>query len=138
MLERGANLFILMDGNYGSILGSQARILLSNLPIPKSIYFCIRPHVEKTDFPEPWYYKSGVFDGQFRSVLGKGASGTVLSGQWYGKKAAFKFVEIEVKEETAFSLSSKVLKDLDDELLEMTSMEATQGSKIVSFYGHFR
>ena len=43
-----------------------------------------------------------------------------------------------VKEETAISLSSKVLKDLDDELLEMTSMEATQGSKIVSFYGHFR
>ena len=118
---------------------SEIRREFINMPVAKSVYFCIRPLVDNTDFPEPWYYKVGVFDGQFKCVVGKGASGTVISGVWCGKKAAFKFVEIKAKKPTTRSNSSSfALKALDDELTDMIMIEATRGSKIVSFYGHYR
>ena len=84
----------------------------------------------------PWFYRTGVFDGKLGSVIGQGASGTVISGEWYGKKAAFKFVDIGTQQET--TMTSDALKSLDKKLSEMTSIQATKGSKIVEFYGHYR
>ena len=113
---------------------------LSNLPTQKSVYFTTRPFdcefEEKTNFLNPWFYTTGVFDGEFSSVIGQGASGSVLRGQWYGKKAAFKFVEIR-NQEFQSNVPDAVL-TLNKKLSEMTSIQATKGSKIVSFYGHYR
>ena len=88
------------------------------------------------DFCDPWFYRNGVFDGKFESAIGQGASGRVISGEWYGKKAAFKFVEIVKQKEQKYV--DEGLKSLDEKLSEMTSIQATKGSKIVQFYGHYR
>ena len=70
----------------------------------KSIFFKIRPFAYGAEFPDPWYYKTGIFDGKFASVIGHGASGIVLSGEWFGKQAAFKFVEIRGEDPVKLSL----------------------------------
>ena len=88
---------------------------------------------DKTDFLDPWFYRTGVFDGEFNSVIGRGASGTVISGDWYGKKAAFKFVEIGNQKS-----KKDAVKSLNEKLSEMVSVQATNCSKVVSFYGHYR
>ena len=112
---------------------------LSNLPTKKSIYFSTRPLVgefqHKADFLNPWFYQTGVF-GTFGSVIGQGASGKVLKGDWFGKRAAFKFVGIgpQTMPETVID----GLTILYEKLSEMTSIRATRGSRIVPFYGHYR
>ena len=116
---------------------------MSNLPKQKSVFFTIRPlsdeFKEQNNFSDPWFYKTGVFDGKFNSVIGQGASGIILSGEWYGKKAAFKFVDIGQKTRSPGKETiDGSLKSLDKKLLEMTSIQQTKGSKIVSFYGHYR
>ena len=60
-------------------------------------------------------------NSKFDSFVGQGSSGVVLSGKWFGKKAAFKFIEIGMKN-----------------WLELTSIQAAKGSKILEFYGHYR
>ena len=90
----------------------------------------------KTGFPDPWFYKTGIFDGKFNAVVGRGASGTVFSGKWCGRKAAFKFVEIGAQEVS--ELVRDGIRTLDQKLSEMTSIEVTKGSNILSFYGHYR
>ena len=144
MLNKGANPFIV---NHTGIdeFGKHdlAKSNLSNLPSKKSIYFTIRPLVAEfkqkgqLDFSDPWFYRTGVF-GTFDSVIGRGASGIVLSADWFGKKAAFKFVEIGPQKRPDSGLVKDGLKDLDQKISEMTSIQATEGSKIVSFYGHYR
>ena len=138
MIDRGANPFVVnYDGNQNFRIRNLDR--LSNLPTQRSIYFTTRP-IEcdngSNDFLDPWFYRSGVFDGKFRSVVGQGSSGIVISGEWFGKKAAFKFVEIGTQklEKTI----PECLKSLDETLSEMNSLQATKGSKIVQFYGHYR
>ena len=139
MIDNGANPFIVQHNDITQFetlnLGH-----LSNLPTQKSIYFITRPlkgnDGSKVDFLDPWFYRTGVFDGKFDSVIGQGASGTVISGDWYGKKAAYKFVEIG-KQKFEDNVPD-ALKSLDEKLSEMTSIQATKGSKIVSFYGHYR
>ena len=139
MIDKGANPFIL-----DSIGVTQFKFYnlanLSNLPTQKSVFFTVRSlgnnDESKVDFLDPWFYRTGVFDGKFGSVIGQGASGTVISGEWYGKKAAFKFVEIgsHGKQNNV----NDALKSLDEKLSEMTSIQATKGSKIVHFYAHYR
>ena len=110
---------------------------LSNLPTQKSVYFITRPLVESNpDFDDPWFYKTGVFNGKFDSLIGQGASASVISGEWAGKKAAFKFVEVGIQKYQEDA--GDVLKTLNDKLSEMTSIQATKGSKIISFFGHYR
>ena len=110
---------------------------LSNLPSKKSVYFTTRPLVESNpDFDDPWFYKTGVFNGKFDSLIGQGASGTVISGEWAGKKAAFKFVEVGAQKFQ--EKADDALKTFNEKLSEMTSIQATKGSKIISFYGHYR
>ena len=140
MIDKGANPFIIQIA--GKTNEDETRHL-SNLPTQKSIYFTTRPlegnDESKDDFLNPWFYKTGVFDGKFNSVIGQGASGIILSGEWYGKKAAFKFVDIGQKTRSPGKETiDGSLKSLDKKLLEMTSIQQTKGSKIVSFYGHYR
>ena len=136
MIDKGANPFI-VDYNGGT--WSNLAPYLSNLP-QKSIYFTIRPQVgndgNRADFLDPWFYRNGVFDGKFGAVIGQGASGKVISGEWLGRKAAFKFVEVGSQkwQDNVFD----ALESLEEKLSEMTSIEATKGSKIVSFFGHYR
>ena len=97
------------------------------MPHQKSVY---------SHFLDPWFYKTGVFDGKFVSLIGQGSSGTVISGEWAGKKAAFKFVEVGSQQWG--QRSSDLLETLGEKPSEMTSTQATKGSKIVSFYAHYR
>ena len=139
MIDKGANPFI-VPYNGGTHFENQNLANLSNLPNKKSIFFTTQPiegnDERKVDFLDPWFYRTGVFDGKFGSVIGQGASGTVISGEWYGKKAAFKFVEIGVQK--WHKNVEDTLKSLDDKLSEMTSIQATKGTVIVQFYAHYR
>ena len=139
MIARGANPFVVTYG--GNTQFDMANLdYLSNLPSQKSVYFTTRPlldeHKEQNEFQRPWFYKTGVFNGKFDCAIGKGAAGTVIRGAWFGKKAAFKFVEIRNQKLPDFVEDG--LKTLDEKLSEMTSIQSTVGSKIVSFYGHYR
>ena len=139
MIDNGVNPYVVSYTGLSNFdrhhLGS-----LSNLPTQKSVYFTTRRIVSDSesisDFLDPWFYRTGVFDGKFDWLIGQGASGTVISGKWAGKKAAFKFVPIG--EQKYQEKSEDALKTLDDKLSEMTSIQATKGSKIVKFFGHYR
>ena len=140
MIDQGANPFVVSYDDYDEFsLFDLAKSKLINLPEKKSVYFTTRPLADefnnKTDFLHPWFYETGVF-GKFDSVIGQGASGIVLSGDWFGRKAAFKFVEIGAQKFE--EVIEEGLKVLDDKLTEMTSIQATAGSKIVRFFGHYR
>ena len=139
MIDKGANPFI-VDGNGDTQFESRGLSNLKNLPTTKSIYFLTRPlvgsDVTNADFCDPWFYRNGVFDGKFDSAIGKGASGRVISGEWYGKKAAFKFVDIG--NQKFQSKTKDALKSLNENLSEMIKVQETKGSKIVQFFGHYR
>ena len=139
MIERGANPHILDSGG-NTAISLWGLDNLPNLPDQRSVYFTIRPIFgdarQRNDFQAPWFYQTGVFNGYCQSLIGKGASGTVLRGEWYGKNAAFKFVE--VKDQKWQVTTEKALKTLDETLSEMITIQATKGSKIVSLYGHYR
>ena len=115
---------------------------ISNLPTSKSIFFpiesfnCFCDEKCDSDLSTPWFYKNGIFDGQFDYVIGKGASGIVLHGYCHGVEAAFKYVDIGRQKQLTFS--SDGLAELNRKLGEMRSIQATRGSKILEFYGHFR
>ena len=139
MIDKGANPFVV---DYGGNTQFEISFLghLSNLPRKKSVFFTTRSiegeFKQKISFQEPWFYQNGVFDGKFESLIGQGATGTVISGEWFGKKAAFKFVEIGNQKYQTFTDDSLIT--LDDKLSEMISIQSTTGSKIVNFYGHYR
>ena len=141
MIDCGANPYVV--GYTGQ--SNAEHMDLSNLKLPpsKSIFFSIEPFscsCEDKDglgLPIPWFYKNGVFDGQFDSVIGKGASGVVLHGYFQGEEAAYKFVEIP--KDTYYSGEIEdALSELSRRLNEMRSLRSTNGSNIVDFYGHFR
>ena len=125
MIDKGANPFIVA---YNGTTWTGETRHLSNLPTPKSIYFLTRPLVDNditnADFCDPWFYRNGVFDGKFDSAIGQGATG-IVSGEWYEKRAAFKFVEIG--NQTFQKNMKDGLKALDEKLSEMTSIQATKG-----------
>ena len=137
MIDSGANPFVV--DYYGNTWADKTRNL-SNLPSQKSIFFATRPFPDvfedQNAFPDPWFYESGVFDGRFVRVVGQGATGTVISGEWFGEKAAFKFVEIGAQNFVEVTTDS--LETLNEKLSEIIFIESTVGSKIVSFYGHYR
>ena len=139
MIDKGANPFVVAYDGTNRFDNSKLDHL-SNLPTKKSVFLTTRPisneFVQKYNFPDPWFYRTEVFDGKFDSFIGQGASGTVLKGEWYGKKAAFKFVEIGTQHFQKYTPDA--IKSLDEKLSEMISISASVGSKVVSFYGHYR
>ena len=139
MIDRGVNSFV-VNNDGGTRFQIDNLSFSLNMPNKKSIYFTTRPlpdeFKKQNVFPDPWFYQTGVFNGKFVTKIGQGAAGTVMSGEWFGKKAAFKFVDIGTQK-----LPESIkdgLKSLDEKLSEMTSIQSTIGSKIVSFYGHYR
>ena len=140
MIDKGANPFVVAFDDSDQFTNcSLAKANLSNLQTKKSVFFTIRPFIggnkDKGVFVDPWFYLTGVF-GSFDSVIGQGASGTVLSGVWFGRKAAFKFVEIGRQKFQEDVRDSLIV--LNEKLSEMTSIQSTEGSKILSFFGHYR
>ena len=139
MIDKGANPFI-VDGIGKTQFKIDNLSNLSNLPTQKSIFFTTRPlpdeFKEQSVFPDPWFYETGVFDGKFVRVIGNGAAGTVVEGEWFGQRAAFKFVDIGNQRKSDTMRDG--LKSLDKKLSELTAIQATKGSKIVSLYGHYR
>ena len=139
MIDKEANPFVVDFNGF-----TQFQLLslghLSNLPSKKSVFFTTRSFEggfeQKISFQEPWFYRNGVLDGKFGLLIGQGATGSVISGEWFGKKAAFKFVEVGKQKFQAETKDS--LETLDDKLSEMISIQSTTGSKIVNFYGHYR
>ena len=139
MIDRGANPFVF---NYKGHTQFDIHDLghLSNLPRQKSIYFTTRPlrddFKQQNEFQDPWFYKTGIFDEKFSSVIGRGAAGTFVCGEWFGKPAAFKFNNIGSLKYPIFI--KDCLKTLDEKLSKMISIQSVVSSKFVSFYGHYR
>ena len=141
MINRGVNPYV-VDHNGLSQFELWNLSNMSNLPSSRSIFFSIEPFkcfcdVKcQSDLSNPWFYRNGIFDGKFDYVIGKGASGVVLHGYCHGVEAAFKFVDIG--EQQFLEYVTDNLAELNRKLGEMRSIQATRGSKILDFHGHFR
>ena len=139
MIDRGVNPFVVSHNGDIAYFDFDKLDCLLNLPSQKSVYFTTRPlsdeFEKRNSFPDPWFYETGVFDGKFNSVIGQGAAGTVVSGGWFRKKAAFKFVKIDARTHQDFFRDS--LRTLNGKLSEMISIQS-KCSKIVKCYGHYR
>ena len=141
MINSGVNPYVV---NYTGCSESEYLNLSSmlNLPTSKSIFFSIEPFEcfcdQKcdSDLSNPWFYNNGLFDGQFDFQVGKGAYGIVLHGYCHGIEAAFKFIDIGKQQPLQYV--SYCLDELKRKLGEMRSIQATKGSKILEFYGHYR
>ena len=110
---------------------------LKNLPSQTSVFFSIQPFPGDESLSNPWFYQTGVYPGYFDSIIGHGSSAIVLRGECQGRPAAFKFVEIGVKQKFVES-TSDVLAILNKKLGEVAAMKSISGSAIIDFYGHFR
>ena len=133
MIDDMANPFIIdTDGktNYDRFNLSN----LTNLPSIKSTFFQIKKF-PTYNMGDPWCYTTGVYDGKYGVVIGKGGEGTVIQGEWNGQPAAYKFVEMKGLESGAYEI---VLNDMDQRLKEMTEMMSTPGDSILPFRAHFR
>ena len=108
---------------------------LNNLPSIKSIFFPIK-NFTTGNLGEPWCYTTGVYDGKFGRVIGKGGEGTVVEGEWNGQPAAYKFVEM--KGQKTHENYDDAMADINERLKEMTEMMATPGDAILPFKAHFR
>ena len=87
--------------------------------------------MEQNNFLGPWRYKTGVFDGKFDSVIHQEAAGTVISGYWLGKRAAYKFALIGTQKYQAQARDR--LKTLNEKL----TIGSMTGSKIAPLF-HYR
>ena len=108
---------------------------LSNLPTIQSIYYLIKPF-KSGNLPKPFNYKTGVYQGQYGQVIGRGGEGTVIEGIWGNEKCAYKFVEI--KNQKYNKKVSDNLEDMNTRLKEMIELEKISGSNILKLEGHHR
>ena len=94
------------------------------------------PKFETENLEEPWCYTTGVYDGKFGNVIGKGGEGIVIQGELNGDPAAYKFVVVKgLKFIKTFDDS---MADMGKRLQEMEEMLATPGDAILPFEAHFR
>ena len=108
---------------------------LKNVPSVKSVFYPIKIF-PTGDLGDSWCYTTGVYDGKYGLVIGKGGEGTVIQGEWNGQPAAYKFVHIKgVSRNSSFNDN---LADMETRLKEMTDMMATPGDAILPFQAHFR
>ena len=108
---------------------------LNNVSSVKSIFFPIR-NFPTGNLGEPWCYTTGIYDGKFGRVIGKGGEGTVIQGIWGNDKAAFKFVQ--VRDQKIRKTVEDDLADMNARVREMVEMESINRSNILNFNGHFR
>ena len=142
MIDNGANPFI--EDNQGDKISYNNNFCISKisklkrLPTLKSVYFTVQTTENCTfDLREPWFYKTGVFPGDFDKVVGHGATAIVLHGQFQGNEAAFKFVDVEKHEKFPTYIHENV-NQLNKKLNEMQAVQKTRGEKKIAFFGHFR
>ena len=108
---------------------------LNNLPSVKSVFYPIKKFLTG-NLGEPWCYSTGVYDGKFGRVIGKGGEGTVIQGEWNGQPAAFKFVQM--KGLKLIHEYEDNIADMNKRLKEMTEMLTTPGDAILSLEAHYR
>ena len=106
-----------------------------NVPSVKSAFFPIKSF-PTGNLGNPWYYTTGVYDGKFERVVGKGGEGTVVQGEWNGQQAAYKFVDMKRLKFIDKHVDAMV--DMSERLKEMTEMMSTTGDAILPFEAHFR
>ena len=134
MIDLGANPHI-RDGNCATNYDDFRLSNLNNLPSVKSVFHPIKKF-PSGNLGEPWCYTTGVYDGKFGRVIGKGGEGTVIEGEWNGQPAAYKFVEMKgIKYGKNYDES---MADMNERIKEMTEMMATPGDAILPFQAHFR
>ena len=108
------------------------------MPPIKSVYFSVQADENcKLDLNEPWFYRTGVFPGNFDRVVGYGSTGIVLHGIFKGIEAAFKFVEVEKHQKLPTYIHESV-NQLNKKLNEMQAIQKTKGERKIAFFGHFR
>ena len=76
------------------------------------------------------------FQPTLKKIIEKGSEGYLVSGKWMGFDAAYKFVEI--RSQKIQNKVSDALKDLKKRLMEINSLKAVKGSRILEECGHFR
>ena len=134
MIDLGANPYIRDvngDTNYDDLGLSN----LNNLPSIKSVFYPIK-NFRSGNLGEQWCYTTGVYDGKFGRVIGKGGEGTVIEGEFDGQPAAFKFVQMKGLKLT--NTYDDQMAEMNERLKEMTEMMATPGNSILPFQAHFR
>ena len=108
---------------------------LNNVPTIKSVFYPIK-NFPNGSLGDSWCYTTGVYDGQYRQVIGKGGEGIVICGEWNERPVAYKFVEMKgLKWSTKYDAS---MVDMNQRLKEMTEMMETPGDSILPFEAHFR
>ena len=143
MLEHGANPFVLYHDNTSQQQHWSLQLASKYLYMPKSIFYTVDPikcqcqRASCTNpFKQAWYYTNGVFNGQFKCVIGRGGEGIVIEGEMCGISVVFKFVSIT--EQQFMEKVSDGLVELRKRLNEARQYDGTQSDLIVQFYGHFR
>ena len=134
MIDRGANPHI----RNAEGISNYERFGLASLkkvPSVKSVFYPIK-NFPAGNLGESWCYKTGVYDGKYGAVVGKGGEGVVIRGKWRGQHAAYKFVPIK-GQQFAPSYENSVA-DMNARLNEMTEMTQTPGDAILHFEAHFR
>ena len=150
MVDRGANPFVRCSYTVNSDYEGYNLDYLSNLPSQKSVYFITRPlHPDdevmaQNSFLAPWRYKTGVFDGKFVSMIGKQAAGKYnsagifISGYWFGKRAAYKFVRIGTQEYLEKVRDSLRILNVRYTLGSMIDDKIISSFGLYSWFGHYR
>ena len=133
MVDRGANPFVI-DANGKTNCDRFDIFILKNVPSTKSVFFQIKKF-STCNMDDPWCYTTGVYDGKYGAIIGRGGEGTVIQGEWNGKPAAYKFVEMKGLKSAGYEIA---LNDMKQRLKEMTEMMSTPGDSILPFRGHFR
>ena len=131
MIDRGANPHIRSVADIEKLGIAD----LINVPSVKSIFHPIK-NFPMSDLGDPWCYTTGVYDGKYGGVIGKGGQGIVVQGEWNGQPAAYKFVQ--KKGQKLASGYDNSVADMSERLKEMTEMMATPGDEILPFEAHFR
>ena len=146
MLTHGANPFVVdyKDETQQEIENLQLKPRYLNMP--RSIYHVVDPFQCQctrqpcshflTPFQPAWYYATGVFDGKFKRVVGRGGEGVVVEGMMCGAAVVFKFVIVKKRKVTF--LISDTLTELRKRLNEARQYDGTQSELVVPFYGHYR
>ena len=67
---------------------------LKNVPSVKSVFYPIK-NFPTGNLDNSMCYTTGVYDAKYGRVIGMGGEGVVIQGEWNGRSAAYKFVEVK-------------------------------------------
>ena len=113
---------------------------LKKLPLVKSVFFSIK-NFDVGNLGRPWHYTTGVYEGCFESILGRGSDGIVIKGKFCGRPVAYKFVQYKIFREREHQMkrgSDELFDEMNKRLQEMVEMQSTPGSSIMKTIAHFR